>query len=159
MLIFSPQAAASELRTLVRGLADRPADLDADHEGWPVRIHDAAALDREATAYLAELEATLGQTGLFERLLGIFVADLATNERALAGPLAAGDAVGMGRTAHTIKGAAATIGARQIERLAQVLELGAKGILPLSPAVLQETGAQLLRVSGAFRSTYGAAAG
>ena len=77
------------------------------------------SLPPDLVAYLAELEQTLGKTGLFDRLLGIFVTDLAANEIALRSAMADGDREQLGRIAHTIKGAAATIGARQIERVAQ----------------------------------------
>ncbi|MFM2248299.1 MAG: Hpt domain [Pseudomonadota bacterium] len=157
-------ATADELAAFLRVQAENDAAIDAlvgqvaAADAGPVSLAGAPALDREATAYLAELEQTLGKTGLFDRLLGIFVTDLAANEIALRSAMADGDREQLGRIAHTIKGAAATIGARQIERVAQTLEYGAKGKLPTAAddAALQAVGAQLLAVARGFRSGHGA---
>lgn len=158
-------ASADDLAAFLSVQAANDGALDALCAGvaaadaGPVSLAGAPALDREATAYLAELEQALGKTGLFDRLLGIFITDLAANEAVLRAALASGEREQLARIAHTIKGAAATIGARQIERVAQTLEYSAKGKLPapVDDAALQAMGAQLLAVAAGFRAAHGAA--
>ncbi|MBL8619554.1 MAG: Hpt domain-containing protein [Deltaproteobacteria bacterium] len=156
-------ASADELAAFLRVQAENDGALDAlcasvsAADAGPVSLAGAPALDREATGYLAELEQTLGKTGLFDRLLGIFITDLVANEGVLQAALASGEREQLARIAHTIKGAAATIGARQIERVAQTLEYGAKGRLPaqVDDAALHAMGAQLLTVAAHFRAAHG----
>ncbi len=106
-----------------------PAALHAALARWLHRAPAEAAADGEAEAPLpalagldttAGLEASNGQPELYRRVLEIFLrtTDLASLDAALA----AGDAVAARRAAHSLKGAAATIGATALRDAARALE-------------------------------------
>lgn len=123
-------------------------------QGAPaVEVQHLPVLDREATAYLTEVEQATGKTGLFQRLLDLFINDLARHEAAVQASVAGRDWVALGRAAHGIKGSAATIGARRIEQVARSLESTCRAE-PVAADLAQALGAQLVEHCGEFRSAH-----
>lgn len=146
------------MTTLPRPAFDEPAihglgQAIAAEGAPPSSVGHLPVLDREATAYLTEVEQATGKTGLFQRLLTLFINDLARHEGAVQASVAAADWVALGRAAHGIKGSAATIGARRIEQVSRALEAACReDEVPAAEATA--LGGQLLHHCAEFRSTY-----
>jgi HPt (histidine-containing phosphotransfer) domain-containing protein len=88
-------------------------------------VLDAAALDR-----LRDLNEE-GGPDLVVEVLTLFLDDAPARVEVVDATLAAGDAPGLERAAHGLKGAAANIGARRLVAVCHQLErLGAGGLLP-----------------------------
>lgn len=78
---------------------------------------EGAFFDREAL-----LERVMRDDGLVRLVLSTFVADMPVQMDALRAALASGDEKGVRRQAHTIKGAAANVGAMGLSQWAQTME-------------------------------------
>jgi HPt (histidine-containing phosphotransfer) domain-containing protein len=80
-----------------------------------------------------------GELGLLKEMLGLFKEDTPGRIHAIEVTLASGDLVDMADVAHSIKGAAGTMGVPRLRAIAAELEAaGRKGGLPLDPSLLVE---------------------
>ena len=97
---------------------------------------DVPVLDADT---ITALHAMVGSTAMVNRVLNDFIDDLGTSHTALARAVGQGDIDAVRRTAHRLKGAAATVGALRIEALARGLEDGAKqgDLAIVAPAVVR----------------------
>jgi HPt (histidine-containing phosphotransfer) domain-containing protein len=94
-----------------------------------------------------------GTPDLLGRLIELFLDDAAPRLASLAQAVAQGDARALERQAHTLKGSSANIGARQLARLCEDLEmLGRSGELGRAPGVLTQLEAEFDRVRAALRA-------
>jgi two-component system, sensor histidine kinase and response regulator len=101
---------------------------------------------------LRALEDTaLGDPAFERRLLEVFLEDSEQQIAALEVALLAGRADDAKREAHTLKGAAGTLGAAGLGEVARQAEAAAaEGRLEVAAALLPELQAELLRVRGAL---------
>jgi CheY-like chemotaxis protein/HPt (histidine-containing phosphotransfer) domain-containing protein len=102
----------------------------------------------------ALLDRLLGYEDLVQTVLAGFLDDLPRQLEAIQGYLNAGDAMGVQRQAHTIKGAAANVGGEALAALAFELEkAGQAGDLTAVEAGIVELPAQFERLRAAILST------
>ena len=106
----------------------------------PVRVDElAATLERFTgqvinTATLAALREAVGGGERLARILDVFVSQGETHIETIAHAIALGDAPAVARTAHTLKGGAAAVGAVAVAEIAGELErLGERGELGAAP--------------------------
>ena len=122
-----------------------------------VRASDARAeRSSEAPVYLdrALLDRTMGDSALAEIVIAGFLEDLPLQLRALTGFVEAGDAAGAERQAHTLRGAAAVVGAEALSRAAHRLEVaGAAGELAALREGLPSLRRDVERLVAAIRSS------
>jgi HPt (histidine-containing phosphotransfer) domain-containing protein len=97
----------------------------------PVRADElAAALERLIGPRLLDgetverLRAAVASEELVERIYELFFAQGAGHVAAIQAAVAAGDGAAAARTAHTLKGSAATVGAERVRRIAAAVEAG-----------------------------------
>lgn len=117
---------------MVRSHSLKPAGCSACR---PKPVHTTARFDAPPRAF-ADRAAIFNRTALLERLLGDeeltrmilqkFLADIPRQIETLRRCLDAGDAAGAERQAHTIKGAAGSIGGEALQVLAAELEQACK---------------------------------
>jgi HPt (histidine-containing phosphotransfer) domain-containing protein len=80
-----------------------------------------------------------GELGLLKEMLDLFKADTPDRIRAIEATLASSDLVDMADVAHSIKGAAGTMGAPRLRAIAAELEgAGRKGSFEVDPGLLLE---------------------
>jgi HPt (histidine-containing phosphotransfer) domain-containing protein len=80
-----------------------------------------------------------GELGLLKEMLDLFKSDTPDRIKAIEATLASGELVDMADVAHSIKGAAGTMGAPRLRGIAAELEGGGrKGSFPIDPALLLE---------------------
>ena len=80
-----------------------------------------------------------GELGLLKEMVGLFKADTPDRIRAIEATLASSDLTDMADVAHSIKGAAGTMGAPRLRAIAAELEsAGRKGSFALDPGLLLE---------------------
>jgi HPt (histidine-containing phosphotransfer) domain-containing protein len=152
-----------------------PAALSQVLEAWFARLDAAkpkstplpAAAPPVASATLrteAPEPSVFAETALVDRLMGDralaavivlgFLGDVPKQLDALRGFLAAGDARAVQRQAHTVKGAAATVGAEALAALALELErAGEAGNLDTVRSAVDELESQFQRLKRAMRSS------
>ncbi|QIN81619.1 PAS domain S-box protein [Rubrobacter tropicus] len=115
--------------------------------------NDAAAgpvLDEGVLAGLRELQGE-GEPDILEELAGIFLEDAPGRVEEIRSCLESGDATGVERAAHTLKGSAGNMGATRVSSLASVLQdAGGEGDLSDAPRLLGELEQELDRVRGAL---------
>ncbi len=95
--------------------APAPVPTVDPHAGLPV-------LDPEIQGELA----TVGGAELPKQLLDMFVGDAPNQIAGIRSSMAANDAEGVRKNAHSMKGAAASIGASRVEATARELEMAAR---------------------------------
>ncbi len=88
----------------------------------PLRPADAPPLDLSGL-----LETMDGDTAVCRRILDVFIEDAAVRLEAIRDSLRRGDAESLARHVHTLKGAAANVGAFRMRELASLLEAPAAG--------------------------------
>jgi CheY-like chemotaxis protein/HPt (histidine-containing phosphotransfer) domain-containing protein len=99
------------------------------------------------------LKRVLGDAALVQRVLRAFLSDVPNQIRALQGHLARSDARSAARQAHSIKGAAASIGGEALRALAFSMEGAAdSGDLQAVHARLGELESQFVRLEAAIRA-------
>jgi len=80
-----------------------------------------------------------GELGLLKEMIGLFKADTPDRIQAIEATLASSDLGDMADVAHSIKGAAGTMGAPRLRAIAAELEAaGRKGSFSLDPGLLVE---------------------
>jgi len=80
-----------------------------------------------------------GELGLLKEMIGLFKADTPDRIQAIEATLASSDLNDMADVAHSIKGAAGTMGAPRLRAIAAELEAaGRKGSFSLDPGLLVE---------------------
>jgi HPt (histidine-containing phosphotransfer) domain-containing protein len=100
-------------------------------------------LDAAAVGELRALEAQ-GATGLVTKAIDLYLKDATRHLEAIQTAVAAGDAGALRERAHSLKGASANLGARDVAQLCKELEqMGAS-------KVLDGANAAAARLSGAF---------
>lgn len=119
------------LSNLVRKWIERPQSAGkicpalSYSDGQPAAVQNPAS-DAPIFAEASLLERLMGDRNLGQTVALGFLQDIPQQLEALSGYLRADDAKGAERQVHTIKGAAAAVGARALERLAARLELAGK---------------------------------
>jgi HPt (histidine-containing phosphotransfer) domain-containing protein len=112
--------------------------------GGPIDITGLLDLDPLATSYLAEIEAATGRFGMVATIISIYSKDLPASITGFRDLLQKGDVYQLGRLAHTLKGASATIGARQIEAVSRGLETACRTNPPADKQTIEAITRQLL---------------
>ncbi len=93
------------------------------------------------------LERLAGDTELAMKVVTIFIKDIGTRMEALFSSIRSGDPSMAGRHAHTIKGAAANVGAEALRDAAERVEaLAAEDVLPQDPEATVEEFTRLFKV-------------
>jgi HPt (histidine-containing phosphotransfer) domain-containing protein len=97
-------------------------------------LNDSKLFDREEF-----VERLMGDEDLAKGILMVFIQDMASQIVLLAQALAAGDIKALRMTSHSVKGAAASVGGREMQEKARELEASAaNGDLVAASAVLPE---------------------
>jgi len=111
----------------------------------------SATPDGVGIDFKSALEAVAGDKDLFAELIGMFVEDYPTRLRDIGAALESGDAETVERAAHTLKGAAANLGAVEVRELALEIEkLGKKGELEKARPYLADLEQALERIRAFF---------
>ena len=98
---------------------------------------DGGNLDLSVMDQLLSLDD--GELGLLKEMLDLFKADTPDRIRAIEATLASSELVDMADVAHSIKGAAGTMGAPRLRAIAAELEAaGRKGSFSVDPGLLLE---------------------
>ena len=104
------------------------------------------ALDPEVIDRLRQLTED-GQPDVVKEVLGLFLLDAPTRLQAITAAVAARDAAGLQRAAHTLKGAAGTIGATALQAASRELEeMGRAAAFDRAEAGLAAVQRQYLRL-------------
>ena len=115
-------------------------------------LDPSAVLDLDIVASIRALDGE-GGTGLFEELVGLFVADAQRQVRAIEEALTAGDARTLERCAHTLKSSSASLGAGELSSICFELEkLGRAGSLAQAEALVRRTSEACRRACRALES-------
>jgi len=128
------QVKKSSSRSLSRSSSNREdgIDMDRDEDRDKDRDEDGGEKKRARGKKIAVwdragmLERMMGDEALAETIIEGFLTDIPRQIEALRGYLEAGDAAGVERQAHTIKGAAGSIGGEVLRALAFELEQAGK---------------------------------
>ena len=124
------------------GIPDDGAQEDAARGG-----NGGGVLDPEVLANLRDL----GDAELLEELAGMFFDDAASRLGELRGAVEAGDAAGVERVAHTLKGSSGNMGAARMSAIcAELQDVGASGDLGRAPGLLGELEEEYGRVRPAL---------
>jgi two-component system sensor histidine kinase/response regulator len=138
-----------------------PPPLDGDPGDTPGDIHEDAYADAGASdpngsggtldpGVLANLR-DLGDTDLLEELAEMFFDDASSRLRELRGAVEAGDAGGVERAAHTLKGSSGNMGAARMSSIcAELQDVGASGDLGRAPGLLERLEEEYGRVRPAL---------
>jgi PAS domain S-box-containing protein len=133
-----------------RGRRSGPAQLDDTADASAAA--EAPALDAQIIARLERLGADAGED-LVEQLTALFLADADMGVVAMRDALAAQDAAALVRSAHSLRGASANVGANALAGLCVTLEAdSACGNLAAGRAQLAALETELGRVRSALRS-------
>jgi len=148
--LAKPITGESLLRLLEKWLA-LPIEAKADRQD----AHRAETrTDAPAFAYDALLDRLLGDVDLAQQVARGFLEDIPKQIDALRDFIAAGDAKGTELKAHTIKGAASTVGGAQLAAAAAALEAaGRRGDLASAGESLTELASRFARLERAMRGS------
>ena len=131
-----------------REVAHNPAPKEPTQPSAVAAVDDTPLWDR--AGMLARL---MDDEDLVTTILEMFLTDIPQQIQALAGFLDAGDAPGVERQAHTIKGAAANVGGQRLQRAASNIETAGKaGDLSAARTRLPEMEAQFTELKNTMES-------
>jgi two-component system, sensor histidine kinase and response regulator len=134
----------------VPSIADDPAELPTARRVGPAHSAPPPVLDVQVVGRLERLGEAAGED-LVEQLATVFLTDADARVAALRHALAADDAAAVARSAHTLSGASANLGATDLARLCATLATGsAAGDLVRGGAQLEAVEAELGRVRSAL---------
>jgi signal transduction histidine kinase/CheY-like chemotaxis protein/HPt (histidine-containing phosphotransfer) domain-containing protein len=145
----------SEERVEARQWADRPHPAPVPHPGPPLEAPPPQVLDPAALADLRQMRAG-GVPDVFRDLLELFRADAPPLLSAMREAVAGGDAARLKEAAHSLKGAAANLGARRMSMLCAQLEtMGRNGSVEAAAGLLTEVDQQFQWVCEALEAETG----
>ena len=138
---YVPKPVKSEELAAVLGRWIHPANGDGDaateEAARPAEPDGQPVLDHAVIEGLRDLQED-GDPDLLAELVEVFEADVPPRVAALRGALERGDAGTIERTAHTLKGGSANLGAAKMAGTARLLEeAGRAGDLSTAPALLE----------------------
>ena len=109
---------------------------------------------------LAMLHAAGGGEGLVAELVDLFVDDVPSRLESIREAMAAGDPEALVRTAHSLKGSAATLGADRMAELCRQMEVsGRAGEVPQGQGLLESLEAEFEQVKRALAAWVAALGG
>ena len=146
--LSKPVSTGALLETLEKWLGPAtPADPTPQPAVQGSAVVEAPVFDRSAL-----LHRVAGDRDLAARLVDTFIADIPSQIQALKQSVAGADAPSARRHAHTIKGAAATVGGERLRRVAGDMETAAlQGNLELVAAGAPELDVQFQRLAESMR--------
>jgi two-component system, sensor histidine kinase and response regulator len=141
---------------LDRWLADNPSSNRASLQAGTISALDSLQVEEIKAVFNEEelLERLMGDKDLAQLVLTGFLEDIPIQIKKLRGQLEEGQSLGVGKQAHTIKGAAANVGANSLRDAAFELELAGKAEnLDQVPAMLARLESEFQRVESTLRKT------
>jgi len=120
---ITPQAL---VEVLDRWLKDKPRVEPVPEMSAPAINPETPQSDSDIFDRQAVLERTMSDEELMRTVITVFLEDMPKQIKALGDALAAGDCATAERTAHSIKGASANVGGKQVQQEALAIEKAAK---------------------------------
>jgi CheY-like chemotaxis protein/HPt (histidine-containing phosphotransfer) domain-containing protein len=128
---------------------DSVVSSDGTPAAQPKRPENGNALDPEVVASLREL----GDAELLTELADMFFGDASSRLGDLREAVEAGDAAGVNRLAHTLKGSSGNMGATRMAAIcAELQDVGASGDLGAAPGLLKQLEEEFGRVRPALEA-------
>ena len=121
--LTKPIDAAALVATVARWWVRRPAEPTPAPPAEPPAQLERPPVDAARVLDVPRgLRAVQGRVDVYRRVLGTFLADSARSRQRLASAQAGGDPQDLAHLAHSVKGAASTVGAQALSDAAQALE-------------------------------------
>jgi PAS domain S-box-containing protein len=149
------EVSAALRRWIVPGAATaRSRTPLADHQALTPERHQPHVVLDERTLAAVRLLQRPGASDLADELVSMFLEDAPRHIAALREGARTGDALAVEQAAHTLKGDAAHLGARELQELAgRLMELGRKGAALEAWSLVDELEAAFQRVRAAVSTT------